>query len=318
MSIRVLITDSDLGDSRIERDLLVEHLGADVTIADCRDELDVRQAVDQTNPHAIIVQWAPITASVLDLASVCRTISRLGIGLDMIDQEAAAARGISVRNVPHYCTEEVATHAVALGLNLWRRVTTLDHELRSGTWNAAGSAGEIRRLSGSTVGIIGMGRIGRLVADAYATWGMRVLVHDPVQGDDQYERVDVATIARESDLITLHAPLLDQTWHIIDSQFLLSTAKRPFLINVSRGPLVDTNALIEALHDGNLSGAGLDVFESEPLKAGDKLFLAPNTVLTPHAAWCSSESLPELRRSAAMNVVNELQRGTVGPSPQKP
>jgi D-3-phosphoglycerate dehydrogenase len=153
-----------------------------------------------------------------------------------------------------------------------------------------------------------MGRIGRLVADAYAVWGARVIVHDPVQGSDPYPRVPLSTVADEADLISLHAPLLAETHHIVDASFLSRVARRPHLVNVSRGALVDTFALAEALLTDSIAGAGIDVFESEPLAADHPLRTAPNTILTPHGAWCSVDALPELRKGAVKNVIEALER----------
>lgn len=254
MSVRILLTDLDVGDPALEIGLLEERLGAEVTVRNCRTEADVLTAVRETSPHGVLVQWAPITAAVLDAAPELRVVSRIGIGLDMVDVDAAKARGVAVRNVPHYCTEEVATHAVALGLSLWRRIPDLDREVRSGSWDAASSANEIRRLSSSTIGLIGMGRIGRRVADAYAVWGARVIVHDPVQGDDPYPRVSLQAIAMESHLVSLHAPLVDSTRHVVDRIFLTTCRQRPHLVNVSRGGLVDTVALADALMQGSIAG----------------------------------------------------------------
>ena len=303
MDVRVLITDNDLGDSGFEVELLRRSLDAQVFVRSCRTEADVLEAVAEVNPHAMIVQWAPVTGAVLDAAPACRLVSRVGIGLDMVDLTAAEARRVIVRNVPHYCTEEAATHAVALGLSLWRRLPAFDGGVRGGEWNASATAGQIMRLSTATVGLIGMGRIGRLVADAYAVWGARVIVHDPVHGDDPYDRVSLDVIAAESDLISLHAPLLAETHHIVDGGFLSGTRRRPYLVNVSRGELVDTVSVAEALTENRLAGAGIDVFEVEPLAVEHPLRHAPNTILTPHAAWCSADALPELRRGAVMNVV---------------
>ncbi len=295
MSVRVLITDNDLGDSRFEQELLERELGAEVTIAECSTEDDVLSAVRVTNPTAILVQWAPITAAVLDAAPDCRIVSRIGIGVDMIDLDAAASRGIEVRNVPHYCTEEVATHAIALGLALWRRLLAFDEQVRSGGWDAASASEDI-----------GLGRIGRLVAHAFDALGARVIVHDPVAGDDSYPRVGLAELAAESDLISLHAPLTAETHHVVDTAFLDGCRKRPYLVNVSRGGLVDTAALGAALEAGRIAGAGLDVFEEEPLAEDNALRTAPGTILTPHAAWCSRDALPALREQAARNIVAAL------------
>lgn len=304
--MKVLITDNDLGDSELESRVLRDGLDADVVVRACRTEADVLAAVSETQPDGMLVQWAPITRAVLESAASCRAISRLGIGLDMIDLEAAAARGIPVRNVPHYCTEEVATHAVALGLALWRRLPDLDAQVRGGRWEAAAAADSMSRLSESTVGLIGMGRIGRLVADAYAQWGATVVVSDPVSGDDPYERVSVEELAARAQLISLHAPLTAQTRNLVNDAFLARCTQAPILINVSRGGLHDSAAVASALADGRLSGAGIDVFITEPLPLDDPLRGAPHTILTPHAAWCSRQALPELRRLAALNLVEEL------------
>jgi D-3-phosphoglycerate dehydrogenase len=192
----------------------------------------------------------------------------------------------------------------------------LDADLREGRWDAAAAAPAIRRLSCSTVGLVGLGRIGRLVADRFASWGSRVIVADPVTGDDGYERVSLDRIAEEADLISLHAPLLPGTSHLVGDAFLSRCRRRPIIVNTSRGGLVDSASLARALHDGVVAAAGLDVFEGEPLAAGDPLRAAPNTLLTPHAAWASEAALPDLRREAAQNVVRHFSgapRGRVRP-----
>ncbi len=306
MPLTVLITDNDLGDSELERVLLTEALGADVVVRQCRDEDEVLTSVRQVNPDAILVQWAPITSAVLEAAPRLQLISRFGIGVDMIDSDAAAARGVAVANVPHYCVEEVATHAVALGLSLWRRLPQLDSDLRQGRWNAASAAPAIRRLSSSTVGLVGLGRIGNLVANSFASWGARVIVADPIAGDDGYERVSLDRIADEADLISLHAPLLPGTSHLVGDAFLSRCRRRPIIVNTSRGGLIESASLARALHDGVVAAAGLDVFEGEPLAADDPLRAAPNTLLTPHAAWASEAALPDLRRATAENVVRHF------------
>lgn len=305
----VLLTDNDLGDRRMEVDLLTELIpGIEVVSAECRTESDVLEAVRRYRPHAIISQWVPITREILEAADRCRVVSRLGIGLDMIDLSAAHDLGVEVRNVPHYCTEEVATHAVSMALALWRRLPQLDREVRQGHWKAASHAAEIDRLSDATVGLIGSGRIGSLVGKAFAAWGTRVIVHDPATGADPFPRVDLEELATSSDIISLHAPLTPATRHLIDAGFLGRTSRRPILVNTSRGGLVDIEAVTTALTSGALRGAGLDVFEEEPLDPSHPIVDAPNTILTPHAAWCSEAALPELRRESVMNVVHVLRQ----------
>lgn len=304
----VLLTDSDLGDRELEVGWLTAELDATVIVADCTTAEDVVRLVEEHRPDAIVTQWAPIDAAVIAAAAgTCRIISRIGIGIDMVDLEAARAAGIPVRNVPYYCTEEVATHAVSMALALWRRLPQLDAEVRAGVWNAAAHAENITRLSNATVGLIGGGRIGQLVARAFEAWGATIIVVDPAPPTDSYERVTIADVAKRADIISLHAPLLDSTRHIVGADFLASLERRPVIVNTSRGALVDVAAAIDAVNSGQLRGLGLDVFEEEPLPADHAVRSAINTLLAPHAAWCSHEALPDLRRGAIENVVEALK-----------
>jgi phosphoglycerate dehydrogenase-like enzyme len=304
----VLLTDSDLGDRSFEVGLLTDALPVDVVVADCVTETDVLEQIRRHDPVAIVTQWAPITAAAIAAATSCAVISRIGIGVDMIDVQAARDRGIPVLNVPHYCTEEVATHAVAMAMSLWRRLPQFDAAVRSGEWDAASGAPLIGRLSSSTVGLIGCGRIGALVGRAFEVWGADVIVVDPVPGDDGFERVSLSELAERADVISLHAPLLESTRHVIDEGFLASVRRAPVLVNTSRGGLVDLDAAVAAVADGRLGGLGLDVFEEEPLAAEHPVRQAPNTLLAPHAAWCSRDALPELRAGAIMNVIDVMSQ----------
>ena len=315
MTYTVLLTDSDLGDRAREVSWLEEALDVTVVVADCVTAADVEAEVRRTRPDAIVTQWAPIDAAVIAAAApTCRIVSRLGIGVDMIDTAAAQAAGIDVRNVAHYCTEEVASHAVALAMSLWRRLPQLDSEVRAGTWAAAAHAPHVSRLSGATLGLIGCGRIGGLVARAFEAWGTTVIVHDPAPATDGYERVSISELAERADIISLHAPLLDSTRHIVGEEFLAAVRRRPVLVNTSRGGLVDVPAAIAAVNDGRLRGLGLDVFEIEPLAADAEVRSAPSTIITPHAAWCSAEALPDLRRGAIDNVIDVLGALSVTPT----
>lgn len=305
----VLLTDSDLGDRRLEAEWLRSALEVDVVIENCRTEAEVLGAVRRHRPAAIICQWAPISAAVIEAAAdCCRVISRCGIGLDTVDVDAATAVGIQVRNVPTYCIEEVASHAVGLGLNLWRRVARLDAELRAGVWEPARHASMIKRLSSSTVGLVGCGRIGTAVGRAFAAWGTTIIATDPVGVPDGFEPVGLGELAARSDLISLHVPLSRDTRHIIGTDFIARTRRRPIIVNTSRGGLIDENAAATGIREGRLSGLGLDVYSDEPLPATSPLRELPNTVLTPHAAWCSAEALPDLRRGAVANVIDVLTR----------
>ena len=302
--MKVLITDIDLGDGTLENDLLKKHLNAEVLIAQCKNEDDVIKSLSDFNPDAVIVQWAPVKAKAFSRMGNVKIISRIGIGMDMIDLNAAAKAGIPVKNVPHYCTEEVATHAISLGLALWRKLPQLDAEMRSGKWAAASHASSIKKVSESTIGLVGTGRIGSLVGKYFSAFGARVIAFDPYAKGHGFESVELTQIAKESDLISLHCPLTSENKYLINDSFLASTTKKPILINTSRGGLIDPSAVDKALKSGVLAGAGLDVYEVEPLPMDDILRSSPNALLTPHSSWCSIQALPELRKEAVMNVVN--------------
>jgi len=304
MRPKVLITDNDLGDSGLESAALENALGAVVTVRQFRTEAEVIAGVVETEPDALIVQWAPITAAVMDAMPQCKVISRMGIGVDMIDLEAAAQRGIEVRNVPTYCLEEVATHAFASALGLWRKIPSYDAQVRSGQWSAMTYAPNIKRLSQATIGIIGLGRIGRNVAKGFEAWGSTIIVHDPVTTSSEYTLVDLDTLVAEADIISLHAPLTDQTRHMIDHRTIGLMRKQPVIVNTSRGPLIDEAALVAGLESGQVGGAALHVFATEPLPIDSALRSAPNVILTPHAAWASVQALPDLRRLTAQNIID--------------
>jgi D-3-phosphoglycerate dehydrogenase len=302
MRPRVLITDNNLGDSGLEREELEGAIGAEVHVYQCQSEEDVLAAVTEVQPDALLVQWAPVTARVMDAMPQCQIISRFGIGVDMIDLEAAESRGILVRNVPDYCIEEVATHAFTVALTLWRRIQDFDTQVRAGEWSAITWAPHMKRLSSATVGIVGMGRIGRTVARGFQAWGSSIIAYDPVPGSDDYEYVDFHALVERSDIISMHAPLTESTRHMINADTISLMTRSPIIVNTSRGPLIEEEALVEGLRSGRIGGAGLDVFATEPLPLESPLRSMPNVILTPHAAWASVEALPDLRLLTARNV----------------
>jgi D-3-phosphoglycerate dehydrogenase len=304
---RIVITDCDLGPADAETAILRAAFGPDVEVlvGDCRSADDVLSMA--ADADALLVQWAPITAEVLSGLRRCSVISRYGIGTDMIDKAAAQARGIEVYNVPHYCAEEVATHAVALLLALWRRLPALDGSVRAGRWDAGGVVGDVGRLSGATLGLVGLGQIAAIVARVFRSFGTRVVAYDPyAAAADGIELVGLAELAARGDLVSLHCPLTEETRHVVDESFLAALRPHAVLVNTARGDLVDAEALTSALVGRRLAGAGLDVFGTEPLAPDSPLRSCPNLLLSPHAAWCSAEALPALRAEAAHNIVRHF------------
>ncbi len=304
----VVITDSDLGSDGVEERLLAD-AGLRSRRAACVTADDVREAA--VGATAAIVQWAPITAEVIDALPGLRFVSRLGIGYDMIDVEAATARGVAVANTPSYCVEEVASHTLALILCFARGIVAYDQAVRAGSWTPIDSYRAACRPADATVAVIGMGRIGARVATMAAACGFRVLAHDPFVPPERISAAGAHPVALDEalttgDIVTLHLPLTAETRHLVDARALHSMRSSSVLINTCRGELVDEDALAEALADGQLAGAGLDVFRREPLPDSSPLRLLPNVLLTPHAAWYSPTALRELPRLATQQVIDFL------------
>jgi D-3-phosphoglycerate dehydrogenase len=301
----VVITDSDLPSAGVEEALL-EAAGIDVERAACRTSADVAAAGSEAD--ALIVQWAPVDDAALAQMPRLRFISRLGVGYDMIDVGAAAARGVAVANTPGYCIEEVVAHTLALVLACTRGIVAADRQVRAGGWSATELAPPARRPSGVVLGVLGLGRIGSLVAEQARALGFRVLAHDPAYPARGAPLDDVLAAA---DVLTLHLPLTPETHGLIGAAALARLRRGAILVNTSRGPLVDEVALVEALDSGHLAGAALDVYEREPLPAGSPLRELPGVILSPHAAWYSPEALTDLPRLATQQVIAFLAGAAV-------
>jgi D-3-phosphoglycerate dehydrogenase len=254
----------------------------------------------------LIVQYAPISGEVLGSLPAVRVVGRYGVGLDTIDLVTAARLGIRVVNVPDYCTDEVADHALGLILALTRGIVPLDRGVQRGTWDFR-LAGRVRRPSSQRLGVVGLGRIGAALARRGAALGYDVVGADPVGARDSgVQLVDLETLLATSDVISIHAPLDGSTHHLIDARALGLIRPTAILVNTSRGGLVDHDALVDALLAGRLAGAGLDVLEQEPIPADDPLVGLANVVLTPHAAFYSEESLIEMKRKVSERVLAVL------------
>jgi D-3-phosphoglycerate dehydrogenase / 2-oxoglutarate reductase len=303
----VVITDSDLPLEAATE--LLTGAGLGVARFDCQSDADVATAA--TGASALIAQWAHVGEASFSALPGCRFVSRLGIGYDMVDVAAAERHGVAVANVPDYCLEEVAAHTVALLLSGVRDLRALDDSVRAGRFAPALDAPLTRRPSSTRVVVVGFGRIGRRVAASLAALGFSIIVCDPfvetaVVDRAGYLRLGIEDALDVADVVTLHVPLTDATRHLIDAAALARLARHAYIVNTCRGGLIDEDALARALCDGSIGGAGLDVFETEPLPAGHVLRATPNVVLTPHAAWYSPQSLEELPIRAAQQVVDFL------------
>ncbi|MGH9245324.1 MAG: C-terminal binding protein [Acidimicrobiales bacterium] len=295
--LRVVVTDQVFPDVDLERGLLAE-IGAEVAVADGPLEHVLTVARDA---DALLNTYLPLDAAAIAELEQCRVIARYGIGVDNVDLVAASERGIVVTNVPDYCVEEVATHALAMILALVRRLPDGDRDVRAGGWGIA-NLRPIRRLSELTVGLIGLGRIGRELARRLAPLGVRIVAHDPyVANADGIELVDIDDLLARSDFISLHSPLTDETRGMIDGRALTRMKADAVLVNTSRGPLVVLEDLFAALRQGTIGGAALDVFETEPPDPA-RLTDVPNLLVTPHAAFYSEAAVRESQRKAATQV----------------
>ncbi|MBI2371770.1 MAG: C-terminal binding protein [Deltaproteobacteria bacterium] len=260
---------------------------------------------------ALIVGSMPkITAEVVAGLRECRGIVRAGIGLDNVDLQAAAARGIPVANVPDYCVPELSTHTVALILALVRKLPTSDRLVRAGRWELA-PLHPIFAPQEMTLGLVGFGRMARAVARKARPLGFHVQAYDPYVEDAVFARAGVARqemdpLVREADVLSLHLPLTPETRPVLDERRLRAMKPTALLVNTSRGGVVDEAALVQALSEGWIAGAGLDVLEAEPPPPDHPLFGLPNVLLTPHAAWYSERAERELRVKAAQEVARLL------------
>lgn len=307
---RVLYADHDYDDIELERKLFAD-AGVELFAAQCRTEEDV--AVAATGCVGILSQYAPIGERVFAALPQLGIVSRIGSGYDNIDTAACERHGVWLANSPDYGIGEVATHALALALALIRNVVAYHRDIQAGRWHYL-SSGPLRRAREMTLGIIGLGRIGKRMAHVSRDVFKRVAAYDPylIDGDfPQYvERAaDLAGLLAASDVVSIHAPLTAETRGMIDAAALSRSKRGSYLVNTARGAIVEIADLLGALDSGILAGAGLDVLPAEPISPTDRLLGHPNVILTPHAAFYSEQSVVDLRHKAARNIVTWIATG---------
>ena len=307
--MKVLVTDADYSSLDIEAEVLAA-AGHELVAASCGTPEEVIAAA--AGVDALLVQFAPITAEVFEALPRLRLLSRYGVGVDVVDTEAAREHGVWVCNVPDYGTTEVAMHAVAMLLALLRNVAGHDREVRAGHWDYH-LGGQLRRPSSLTLGVVGLGRIGGMAAERAAPWFGAVVGYDPYLTDSDWpnrlERLSLEDLFARSSAVTLHLPLTDTTRGLIGTDLLGRMPSGSYLVNTARGGLVDLDALLEALDSGRLAGVALDVLPQEPPPQDHPLLSHPRALITPHVAWYSAEAEVELRRKAAQNIVDWARTG---------
>ena len=315
MSLVVAVTDYVFPSLEPEQQVL-KPLDVELRSGQCKSEEEIITLTQGAD--AVLNCYAKMTARVIEKLSRCKIIARYGIGVDNVDLAAASKARILVTNVPDYCIDEVSDHALALLLALARRITVADGAVKAGAWEVVAHAG-IRRLRGQTVGLIGFGKIAKALASKVQPLGMKVLVHDPYIEPALIARLGVQAVSMdkllaEADAISIHVPLSSETRNLIGQRELARMKPTAFLINTSRGGIVDEQALAEALKAGRLGGAALDVLSVEPPPPDHPLQQAPNIILTPHLAFYSRESVIELQTKAAEEVARALK----GEPPRSP
>ncbi len=310
--MKVLLTDYDFLDITLERDIF-RQAGMELLEAQCRTEQDVIDAARDC--RALLVQYAPITDRVMAALPMLGICSRLGAGYDPIDDKAAARFGIWVANSPDYGVGEVATHALALMLACMRNVVRYDRDIHEGRWHYT-SAAKIPRASNLTVGILGLGRIGKRFAHIARNLFGRVIAHDPYLIDGDFpayvQPVSLNGLFEQADAISIHCLLNDETRGMVGKALLGKMKPGSYLVNTARGAVIDVDALVRALGQNILAAVGLDVLPIEPIDEASPLLTDTRVILSPHAAFYSVEAEIELRRKAAMNIVDWMKTGRPG------
>lgn len=319
--MKVVITDFDYGDNDIERSIL-EPIGAEVIALQAKSEDDLIAYMGDCD--AVMNQYERVGAKAIAAMRRCKVIARYGVGVDIVDVEAATARGIQVTNVRDYCTEEVADHAIALWLALTRKLPQYDRATHQGVWHWK-SGQPVHRLRGQTMGIVSFGKIGRAIVARARAFGVSIVVHDPYLDGDFIRGQGAAPVTRDellarADVIMMQVPMTAETHHFLGVEELARVKPGVVIVNTGRGPTIDNKALYDAMVAGRVAGAGLDDPEEEPAKRrhwdpkDNPLFTLPNVIVTPHVAYYSEESIRLARETAA----SEVARVLTGQAPNNP
>jgi len=310
--LRVAVSDSVFPNLDPAREVLSK-IGADLQLVpEPTPEGILRVASDA---DALLVTYARITGDMIRQLTRCRIISRFGIGVDNVDVAAATSAGIVVTKVPDYCIDEVSDHTLALLLALVRKIPSSSARVHAGRWEMKAVV-PIHRLRGSVLGLVGFGRIPRLVAPKAQSFGIKVVAYDPFVSQEIFtragvEHVDFGQLLKMSDYVSIHSPLLPETQNLFNDDVFRQMKRGAYLVNTARGPIVDEAALARALDAGQLAGAALDVLPQEP-PSNSPLIGRDHVIITPHTSFYSEESLVDLQTRAA----EEVARVLTGQAPQ--
>jgi len=303
--LKIVITDCDHPSIEIEKEILSE-IDPELILAYCNTEDEVIEAAKDAD--GIINQCAPITRRVIESLKRCKVIARYGVGVDNIDVEAATEHKIIVANVPDYCVDEVSTHTIALILACARGITLLDRKIRDKKWDFT-LAKPLFRTKGKALGLFGLGKIARTVAQKASGFGFKIIAYDPYVSkvDGGIRLVEFSQLLSDSDFISIHSPLTNETRYSFGENELKKMKKTAYLINTARGPIINEKNLYVALKGKWIAGAALDVMEKEPPDWENPLLRLENLILSPHISFYSEEPYVELKTQTAKAVLSVLK-----------
>lgn len=321
MKFKVVQTMYQPGSAMPDYGDMLKKAGVDVEFikVNCMTEDELIEAAGDADAVIGVATFQKFSRRVIETMPKCRLIMSLGIGYDNLDVQAATEHGILAANVPDYCLEEMSDHAMALVLACTRRIVKLNEMVKSGEWKTEpdptiqrGVWPTMSRLRDATMGLVGLGRIARALVPKARGFGMRITAYDPFLEPGVFaslgvEQVDFDMLLRESDVVSLHAPLTPGTRHMFGAPQFEKMKPTAVLVNTARGGLIDQDALYNALKKGQLAGAGLDVMDPEPIDPSSPLIGLENVILTPHSAHASIPSLIELLMRPGHEVTRVLK-----------
>jgi len=307
---KVVILKTIFPDTKVEEEILKE-INADLILIPSADEDTIIQHISDVD--AIVTPYVQVTEKILEAAKKCKVVVRTGIGVDAIDIPAATRRGIYVANVPDYCFDEVSDHTLALVLALQRKINIISQKVKKGAWGVD-EVKPIFGLKGQIYGLVAFGNIARVVAKKAQVFGFNIIATDPFIPPEEAKKFGVKLVEFDklleiSDVISIHAPLSKSTYHMFNEETIGKMKSTAYLVNTSRGGLIDQRALYNALKSGKIAGAALDVMEEEPPKVDEPLLTLDNVIITAHIAYYSEASEIELRKRFSKEVVTVLKGG---------
>ena len=291
---------------------IFEDNGIEFVLEDCQTEDEIIKKCKEAD--ALLVIYKQITPKIMDALGNCKVILRYGIGYDVIDVKAATERGIKVCNSPMHCLDEVATHTIAMILAMKRQLVFYNDLVKQGKW-LANAGFKPHRLSNQTLGFIGFGHIARRTAEFAKGFGFKMLAYDPFLSEEAVkdagaEKAELDQLLGESDVISLHTPLTKNTFHLINKETIAKMKDGVMIVNTSRGPIISSDDLMEAVKEGKVRAAALDVVEQEPLTVPNHpLFETGRIICSPHAAYNSIEAEQQMMEVLAQTAVDVLKGG---------